>query len=62
MDAADLRKKFTLDGEAVDIVDFLVNNEHLGEKEIQQIVDLKVGDELLLGGGAWAEFRMRRVE
>lgn len=54
-------KKYTLDGEPVDIEEFIATNtapdvEPLPEDEIAAIRDLKPGVELTLGGGASAVF------
>ena len=56
-------KRYRLDdeGEPFSFDDFLKNNENLDEYEKQQIGDLEVGETLTLGGGAAAEFVLRRV-
>lgn len=53
-------KTFTLDGQQVDLVDFLVENQ-LTDDERGRITRLKVGQEIVFGGGAGAEFVLRRV-
>jgi uncharacterized protein (UPF0335 family) len=53
-------KRFTLDGETIDIVEFIADN-GFDRKEIRKIAKLKVGDELLYGGGAAAEFILKRT-
>lgn len=47
--------------ESFDLADFLQNNEGLDEYEKQTVAGLKVGATFLLGGGAAAEFVIRRI-
>lgn len=54
-------KRFTLDGETVEIVSFISDNDFT-KKEIKEIASMKVGDEIIYGGGAAAEFILRRVK
>lgn len=54
-------KTYTLDGEPINIEDFIRDNtapdvEPLPDEEIAAILALKPGEELILGGGAAAEF------
>lgn len=56
---ADLQKQFTLDGDACDISELHEVNDF--PAEMTKIIDsLEVGDELVLGGGAGADFVLRR--
>jgi len=52
-------KRFTLDGDTVEIVEFISVND-LTKKEIREIAKLRVGGEIVYGGGAGAEFVLRR--
>jgi hypothetical protein len=55
-------KQFTLDGEHVDLIDFLLQNfDGLSDDEVRRIRDLSVGGEVQLGGGAAATFVLKRV-
>lgn len=55
-------KQFTLDGEHVDIVDFLATNlDAIEEEKLLEIEGMEVGDEVLLGGGAAPFFTLARV-
>lgn len=49
------------DTEAFTLEDFLSNNEGLDDAEKEHVTNLKVGEEYLLGGGAAAEFMIRRI-
>lgn len=49
------------DTEAFTLEDFLSNNEGLDDTEKDQVTNLKVGESYLLGGGAAAEFTIRRI-
>lgn len=55
--------RYVLDDEPEDFTldSFLENNEGLDEHEKQKVADLNVGQTYLLGGGAAAEFVIRRV-
>jgi hypothetical protein len=53
-------RAFTLDGEAVDVLEFIEVN-HFGIGDIEEIHSLAVGEKLVYGGGAWAEFVLRRT-
>lgn len=54
---------FTLDDEpeTFTLTEFLDNNEHLSNEDLETIEVMKVGDEHALGGGAWARFVLKRV-
>jgi len=54
-------KRYTLDGKSVDIIDFIADNEFT-RRDIQEIADLRKGEEIIYGGGAAAEFVLRRVK
>lgn len=56
-------KRFTLDGEPVDIGEFILDNapEFDGE-DVRAIEELKIGEEIVYGGGAQPLARLRRVE
>lgn len=47
--------------EAFPLDDFLKNNEDLGEGDKEDVVALGVGESMKLGGGAAAEFTIKRV-
>jgi hypothetical protein len=54
--------RFLLDGEPIDIIEFLQDNaEGLHPEEVQEIGSLDVGDTFQGGGGAWATFVIERV-
>lgn len=55
--------RYTLDTDPknFDLNDFLKNNEGLGEGDKEDILRLDVGESLQLGGGAAAEFTLKRV-
>lgn len=52
-------KRYTLDGEAIDLAEFAAVND-LGLAELSAIDAMAIGDEITLGGGAGAEFTLRR--
>lgn len=54
---------FTLDDapETFTLTEFLDNNEHLSNDDLEKIEVMKVGDQHALGGGAWARFVLKRV-
>jgi hypothetical protein len=55
--------KYTLDGEPVDLDDFLAHNaETFTENDVAAVRALKVGEEISYGGGAQAVSVLRRVE
>lgn len=49
-------KRWTLDGEPFDI-----DESDLAEEERVVAKEMEVGDEMLVGGGAFAEFVLKRV-
>jgi hypothetical protein len=54
--------KYTLDGEPVDLDDFLADNaEMFTEHDVAAVRALKVGDEITYGGGAQSVSVLRRV-
>jgi len=53
-------RRFTLDGAAVDIDDFIEVN-GFAMPDIEQIASIKVGESITYGGGAAAEFILRRT-
>ena len=54
-------RRFTLDGEPVEIMDFCDANGFTGSA-MEQVRSLATGEEIRYGGGAGAEFILRRVE
>lgn len=56
-------QRYVLDGnpKSFSLDDFLKNNENLHEGDKEYICDLKVGEAMQLGGGAAAEFNIKRV-
>lgn len=55
-------KRFSLDGEAVELAEFLADNaEGIGSDEIAQIHALRVNDTMHFGGGAGARFALTRL-
>lgn len=53
-------KVFTLDGEPLDLADFVVVND-LEPEQVNAIGAMEPGDEMTFGGGAGALFVLRRV-
>lgn len=53
--------EYTLDGEPVDVDDFLYVNGY-GIKDADHIAAMNIGDEVTYGGGAAATFVLRRVK
>lgn len=54
-------KRFSLDGERVDVAEFIADNaEDFGPEEIAAIAALAVGESLTFGGGAFGAFVLRR--
>lgn len=55
-------RRFTLDGQELDLYAFLVANQDAFEtRDIEAIVALEVGEEITYGGGAAATSVLRRV-
>jgi hypothetical protein len=60
MDANE-NKAFTLDGVPVDIAEFVADNAETFEAEDREAIEaLRVGEEIVYGGGAAAEFVLKR--
>jgi hypothetical protein len=59
-DRSILHRRFTLDGEPVDVVQLVTQN-HLDTETQLAIGDLEPDQELELGGGAFASFTLRRT-
>jgi hypothetical protein len=51
---------FTLDGDVVDIATFIEDN-GFDRSDLDQITRLEVGEHIIYGGGAFAEFVLRRI-
>ena len=56
-----IRRQFTLDGDEVDILDFLAVNYEDKTVDPREINELKVGQSILYGGGAFAESVLKRT-
>lgn len=58
-----MNRKFKLDGEAIDIFEFLIDNsDTFTKKDILQVLSLNVGDRIVYGGGAAPEFVLVRTK
>lgn len=56
------KAKYTLDGEPVDLEDFLnVNKDGLTKEEVKAVKGLRPGKSIVFGGGAAAEFVLKRL-
>jgi len=60
---ADMNARYTLDGDPVDLDEFLADNaETFTGDEVAAARALRAGEQIVYGGGAWATFVLRRVE
>lgn len=55
------RARYTFDGEPMDLADFLRNNRE-DRRSVAQVLALAPGETVVLGGGAWASFEVKRLE
>lgn len=53
-------KKFTLDGRPLKIEEFIRDND-FPKSEVQKIRKMKIGEKIIYGGGAAAEFILHRT-
>lgn len=62
MNANEITKRFTLDGQPVDLDEFLADNlETISPEDCDAIDRLDVGGAITFGGGAGAEFVLKRI-
>jgi hypothetical protein len=52
---------YTLDGDPVDIDDFIEANPDLDDEDVEEIQALEVGEVFTGGGGAWATYVIERT-